>query len=232
MRRLLSLTLACILTVAALAAFQAVTIKRKPSTGEVHKYRTTIIFTLYGNDVVYKSTVTDTVVDSDKDSYSVRTVQTDVSAMNADREMPIDSKSASASTAVYDLLGQVKELKGDTSPEAWRLANLGAVHLPPKAVAPSETWTADIPANTERGIFAATATCKLVGPEKVDDKDAIVVQESFKETAPSNPASAENKIWLDPATGSVIRMEGEWHNAPLLGTPTLINAHVTYELIP
>ena len=213
----------------ALAALhQGAALKRTPKVGEIEKYRLTMIFTLQGTDITYKSLITDQVDLVEKDgSYTVESVQTEISGAHGERDLNVD-KNPPKSIAVYAANGAVVDLKGEQSPESWRIANASAFYLPDGPIPASGTYTVQIPQNTDKGRPSATATYTTAGTEKIGDIDALVLRESYKENTTANGMMADGKVWVDPATAIVLKMDMDWKNAPLLGTSTFVNGHVSY----
>jgi hypothetical protein len=218
------------LLLAAVALAQPVTLTRRVAVGDTLKYRATIICTVYGNDVTYKALLTERILQVDRDgSYTVQTTQSEITATNGDRDLPISAKDTPVSSAVYGAGGNLVQLKSSPAEEEWRLGNLSAFHLPGKPIAPGESWTAEIQPSAQRGNVGAIANYKFIGLDKVGAKEALRITESYKETRPSNPATSEAKIWVDATDGSVLKLEADWNNAPILGLSTLVRAHLVYE---
>ena len=209
-------------------AQQAITLKRAPKVGEIAKYRVTMIFTLQGTDITYKSLITDQVDLVDKDgSYTVESTQAEISGTHGERDLNVDQHPLKSIT-VYNASGAVIDLKGEQSPESWRIANASAFYLPNGAIPASGTYTVQVPASTDKTRPSATVTYTSAGTEKIGDIDALVLKESYKENVTANGMTSDGKVWVDPATAVVLKMDVDWKNAPLLGTSSFVNGHVSY----
>jgi len=203
-------------------------LKRTPKVGDVLKYRVTMIFTLQGVDITYKSLITDQIDLVDKDgSYTVESSQSEISGTHGERDLNVNQHPPK-SIAVYNANGSVLDLKGEQSPESWRIANASAFYLPEGPIPASGTYTVQIPPSTDKTRPSATATYTSAGTEKVGDIDALVLKESYKENVTASGMTADGKVWVDPATAIVLKMDMDWKNAPLLGTSTFVNGHVSY----
>lgn len=215
-----------------LAANQAVTLKRSPKVGDVLKYRITFVFTIYGNDVFYTAIETDKVVSVSKDgSYAVESMQEGISANNG-QDLNVQ-KNSKPSEALYDARGQVLELKGDDSAESWRDANLSCFILPDKPVNKGDTWTANLPGKPERKTPGASViyTSDGIDPTPVDGVSALKIEEKYAENSQGIHATKSGTIWVDPKDGTVVKVDEQWRNAPILGLSTLVNGHVSYERV-
>jgi hypothetical protein len=214
------------------AAGQAVTLKRTPKVGEVYKYRVTLVFTIYGNDVFYTSTVTDKVTEVAKDgSYTVASTQSEVSA-SAGQDLPVE-KNEKPSYTVYDAKGHVLDLKGEQAAASWRDAYLSAFVLPDKPVAKGDTWSATLPPKADLKTPGASINYTSLGMDTVPIAGIQVlrVDEKFAENSQSDRATSTGTIWVDPRDGSVVKMEEVWRNAPILGVSTLVNGNISYERV-
>lgn len=213
----------------ALAAAQPITMKRTPKVGDMLNYKVSIIFTLYGDDIVYQSTLSERVTDVAKDgSYTVQSNQTGASANNG-RDIPIVQSQAQTSTT-YDPRGMILAIPSDYS---WRDAYLGEVVLPDKPVKPGETYSVQFPARADRTTPAATVTYTVeqLPKDRVDGFDTIVLDEKYTESTGTYPATSEGRVWINPADGTVVKLDENWRNAPLMGTHTIVNAHVSYDRV-
>ncbi|HEY3782751.1 MAG TPA: hypothetical protein VGL56_16835 [Fimbriimonadaceae bacterium] len=224
----------CIIALPIAISAQAVTLKRIVKVGDTAKYRTTFVFTVYGNDVFYTSTETDKVTAVNKDgSYVIESSQTDVHA-NSGNDLPVKQNPAKSYTT-YDARGRVLDLSGAQPGTEWRDANLGSFILPEKPINKGDTWTVNLDARADRLTPGATFifTDDGFSVDKGDDSAGLLkIEEKYTENTPGNPATSTGTIWVNPADGSIVKVDETWNFAPLLGLTTLVNGHVSYQLIP
>jgi hypothetical protein len=216
-----------------LALGQAVTLKRSPKVGDTLQYRATLIFTIYGNDFVYTSTITDKVTEVAKDgSYTVASTQSEIKA-SAGGDYPVQPGPNQVSHEVFDAHGRVTDMKEDQSSEGWRVAYLSCFILPDKPVAKGDTWTATLPPRADRQTPGASViyTSEGIDPNPVDGISALKVDEKYAENSQSNKASKTGIVWVNPKDGTVVKVEEQWRNAPIAGITTLVNGNVMYERV-
>jgi hypothetical protein len=224
----------CFVALPIVISAQVITLTRKVKVGDTAKYRVTFVFTVYGNDVFYTSTETDKVTAVNKDgSYVIESSQTDVHA-NSSNELPVKENPAKSYTT-YDARGRVLDLSGAQPGTEWRDANLGSFILPDKPINKGDTWTVNLEAKADRltpgGTFIFTDDG--FSAEKGDDSPTLLkIEKKYTENSPGNPATSTGTIWVNPADGSIVKIDETWNYAPLLGLTTLVNGHVSYELIP
>lgn len=230
-----SAALVCILALIAVAAQadQTFTLKRAPVVGETTKYRLTMIFTLQGQDVIYKSLITDKITNVDKDgSYTVSSTQSEASGSHGERDLAVKPPADETSIATYSPAGVIIDLKGQQSPESCRIANASAFYLPDKPLAIGDSYSVKVAANQTRTTPSATVTYKLTAQEKIGDVNALQFTETYKEDVNANGLDANGKVWVDPASAIVLKVDQDWRNTPLLGTSSFVNGHISYAREP
>lgn len=233
MWRIWILATAACLFLPAIAGEGSIALKRSPKPGDQLKYRVTLVFTVYGNDVFYTAEDTERVVSVEKDgTYSVESTQANMHANNGNDLLVQPNPNRVVS--LYDKRGMVLDFQGEPSGQSWRDANLSCFVLPDKPVAKGDTWTVNVPAKLDREAPGATITYTYKGPEadKMGGVSVVRIEEKYAEVTQSTPATATGTIWVNPVDGTVVKLEEEWRNAPILGLSTVVNGHVAYERIP
>jgi hypothetical protein len=221
------LTLA--LSATALAAFDGLSVMRKPKEGEQIRYRMTADVDFGGMAIKAKFLVAEKVTKVEADgSYKLEQQQLEgvVDLNGQEQEMP----SSGPTVTVYTKEGEIKEISGaETTPDSYRLANLGLMRDPGKTLNVGDTWTHEIKADAKTGAVAAKAEYKVLAEEKVGDWDTVKVSQTIKETEGTDPASSTGTVWLLKEDGSTVKAESKWVNAPFPGAPGPINATVKME---
>lgn len=220
------LGLMAIMATTALAVVDGLSVARKPKEGEQIRYRMTADVDMGGMAIKAKFLVAEKVVKIESDgSYKVEQSQLEgkIDVNGTEQELP----TSGATTTVYTKEGDVKEISGDqTTPDTYRMANLGIVRDPGKTLNVGDTWTYEIKADKKTGAVAAKADYKVLAEEKVGNWETLKVQVNIKETEGTEPAGNEGTVWISKADGSTVKLDQKWTNAPFPGAPAPINATV------
>jgi hypothetical protein len=210
----------------AFAVVDGLSVARKPKEGEQIRYRMTADVDFGGMAIKAKFLVAEKVVKIESDgTYKVEQSQLEgkIDMNGQEQELP----GGGATTTIYTKDGSVKEISGDqTTPDTYRMANLGVVIDPGKTLNVGDTWTHEIKADSKTGAVAAKAEYKVLGEEKVGNWDTVKVQVKVKETEGTEPAGNDGTIWISKADGSTVKLDQKWTNAPFPGAPAPINATV------
>lgn len=213
-------------TASAFAVVDGLSVARKPKEGEQIRYRMAADVEYGGMALKAKFLVTEKTVKVDSDgSFKLEQAQLEGKLdMNGQEQ---DIPTGGPTTTVYTKEGDVKEITGDqTSPDTYRLANLGVLHDPGKTLSVGDTWTYEIKGDAKTGAVPAKAEYKILGEEKVGSWDTLKVKSTIKESEGTDPASSDGTIWISKADGSTVKMDVKWVNAPFPGAPGPINATV------
>lgn len=222
-----------VLTVAALAALslaQSVSLKRVAKEGDVAKYKMRAEVDIQGMSATVSLNMNEKILKiADNGDITTESSQTDLKVKLGDQDVDAPQNDAPQVT-VSKATGEVVELKGDmVDGTAYRMAAMSSFYMPGKDVAVGDSWETKIAKNDKLGIVAATAKYKIEKTEKVGDFDAVQITFEYKETEGNEPASASGKIWISTKDGSMVKLDGEWKNAPFPGAPMPINAKVVIE---
>jgi len=209
----------------AVAAQDGWTLKRTPKEGEEMKFRLKASIDFSGTEITMTGLVVEKTLKVDADgTYTVQSEQRETKVSFAGQEMEPPSQGPSVS--VYRANGEVVEIRGpETSPASYRMANLNNLFTPDKPVKVGESWTKEIKADSKTGAVDATATYKVVAEEKVGTLDTLKIEGKASEKG-GEAASADFTIWVNKADASMVKMTGDWKNAPFPGAPGPINAKV------
>ena len=211
----------------AFAALDGFSVARKPKEGDQVRYRMTADVDFGGMAIKAKFLVAEKVTKVEADgSYKLEQTQLEgqIDLNGQTQDMP----TSGATTMVYTKEGVIKEISGaDSTPDSFRMANLGILTDPGKTLNIGDTWTYEIKADSKTGAVAAKADYKVLAEEKIGDWDCLKIQSTVKETEGSDPASSEGTTWILKSDGSTVKSETKWINAPFPGAPAPINATVT-----
>ncbi|AIE86175.1 hypothetical protein [Fimbriimonas ginsengisoli] len=221
------------LSTVAFAAVDGFSVARKAKKDEVHKYSMKADVDYSGVPVVVNATISEKVTDVAADgAYTLEQMQVDgkVTINGSTSDMP----GGPPTSMIYKANGEVSKILGDKAQAtggAYRMANLGLLVDPGKALAVGDAWTFDVKADKTLGTVAAKADFKLLGEEKIGTHDTLKVKATVKETEGDAPATSDGTMWIDKADGSMIKTEVKWTNAPFPGSPAPLNATVKIERV-
>jgi hypothetical protein len=225
------LLLASILVLGAFAAAQdGILMKRQPKQGDVVRYRVEMQFSLWGEEVTYKSLLTERIsVVEDTGNYVIETAQSEYSAAFGEDEVNVSDRDMPQTATVYGPRGDIIQVRGSLANDAvYRMSNLGAVRLSQSPVVMGGSWTSKVAADTKTGVREATATYTLEGEEKIGEWDSYRVKLEYKEAGENDPASAEGTVWISKSDSNVTKYQAEWKNAPVPGLPNPVTVRVSY----
>lgn len=219
--------------VAVAAGLQSVTLKRTAKVGDVAKYKAKADVDFQGMSIAVTFVTTDKVTKvADNGDITTETTQAEMKIKMGDQEMDPPTDNSTPQVATSKASGEIVELKGENvDANAYRMAAMSGFQYPDKALNVGDSWEVKLSKNEKLGTVAALAKYKLEKLEKVGDWDTAVITMDYKETEGSDPASATGKIWVNVKDGSLVKVDGEWKNAPFPGAPAPINAKVSIERI-
>lgn len=222
---------ASVLALSAIAGAQSFTLKRVAKVGETMKYKLTAEADFGGQAIQVSGTTLDKVVKvNDNGDIVVESTQSSMKVSVAGQEMEIPDQPGTTTT--YKATGEVVEIKGEqTDASAYRMANLNVVKSPTGEIKVGDKWTYEVKADSKTGAAAGKAEYELLGSEKVGSWDSLKIKWTFKETEGSDPASSSGTVWIDAATGALVKAVGEYKNAPIPGAPGPISMKFTLERV-
>ncbi|HZH99360.1 MAG TPA: hypothetical protein VEX38_10350, partial [Fimbriimonadaceae bacterium] len=234
MRLARSLAILLVLLATAAIASQGITFKRAPKQGDTVKYRIEMAFQMWGEDVTYRSLLTEKVsLVEDNGNFMIETLQSEYKAAFGEEEVEVPAKDVPPTATVYGPTGSIVQVRGSLTNDAvYRMSNLGAVRFPDSPVALGGTWTSKVAADPKTGVQEAVANYTLEGEEKIGEWECYRVKFDYKENAGSDPASAEGTVWIGKTDSIVAKYQAEWKNAPVSGLPNPITVRVSYTREP
>lgn len=231
--RKFTIAFAVLASVAALAGLQAVTLKRTAKVGDVAKYKSKADVDFQGMAVSVTFLMTDKITKvDDNGNITSESTQSDMKIKMGDQEMDPPAAGDTPQVSTSKSTGEIVELKGEqVDANAYRMAAMSGFYFPEKAVSVGDSWEFKVVKNEKLGTVAGIAKYKVEKFEKVGEWDTAVLTMDYKETEGGEPASASGKIWINTKDGSMVKMDGEWKNAPFPGAPGPINAKVVIERV-
>lgn len=208
----------------AMAAQEAINLKRTPKDGEASVYRLKADIDLAGTQATFTAKISEKVTKVEGDNYTVETAITEGKALFGGQEMPMEDQPATSAT--YKTTGEIVSMS-ETDPGAMRMANLQSFRYPTGPVKVGDTWNTEVAASDKTGGVGMKAEFKVDGMEKVGAWETARIKFTVKETSGAEPASSEGTAWIAVTDGSLVKYEGSWANAPFPGAPGPINAKVT-----
>jgi hypothetical protein len=202
------------------------TLNYTPKVGTVTKYKMTGNFDFEGQEIMFTANVTNKVTKVNPDgSYTMEEAQTDAKVSFGGQEM--EAPAGSPNMTTFDAAGRVLDIQGDmVDASAYRTAAMSTFYKPSKAVKLGDSWTVDLKADEKIGTVESKATYTVEAEEQVGQWKTVRISYEVKEVSGSTPASSSGKIWIDPADGEMVKVEGVWKDVPVPGAPAPITGKV------
>lgn len=206
------------LAVAPLAMAQdAVVLKRVAKEGDVAKYALKVETEISGAPVKFTANVIEKVMKVLADgTYTVSSEQEDTVLEINGETSPAPANVSSPTTSTFGLDGSVTDIQGDESGvDAYRMANIQAFLWPKEAVKEGSKWEADIKENKSKETPMVHCKYEVVGKETIGEHNVFKINFESAETTGDDPASSKGSVWVDIASGLIVKTECEWKNAPI-----------------
>lgn len=204
-------------------------LKRTPAAGEATSYRLKVETSFQGMAVVYTARTTEKVEAVNADgSYVTSEEQSEVKIVVGGQEMPGQDATEDSRTTVGPDGVVTKIDSPSASDESYRMSNLMGVAWPSEMVGPGSKWESKLPADPERSGVAVDRAYEVLAVEEVAGKQAAKVAWTAVERTGATPASAKGTVWVEIATGRVLKLAAELKSAPLSGQA--LDATVSIEL--
>lgn len=226
--RFIGLAAIAALSLTALAAQEAIVLKRLAKAGDVEKYRMKAETQLAGGTAVFTGLITEKIVKvADDGQYSMESTTTENAVTFNGKEMPGAAKTtADVATITCKSNGEVVSVITDRSdPNIYRMANLQSLQFPATPLKIGDSWDINIKKD-DRGSVDAKGTFKLEATEKVGTYDCYRIHGTVKELTGDTPASVEETCWISVKDGTIVKSQGTWTNAPFPGAQDPLNAKV------
>jgi hypothetical protein len=228
--RSIALVSAGIIAVAAYAAVQDISLKRKPKVGDVAEYKDNATFTTDQGEVTFAQKRVSTVTEVKPDGGFVTKVTTsDTKVVFGGQELP-DQPSLTSSTE-FGPDGLLKAITADMPPAAatYRIANLHAFKAPDGAVKIGDEIKFEIPADKKNGTPGVKTVYTVVSTEKVQAWDTVKLTFSTEETEGDTKSSIKGTVWLNSADGTLIKSQEEWKDVQPQGAPFPVSGKYSIE---
>ncbi len=217
------------LTLAAALGFAGVQqghlLKRAPKVGETTKYKLMAEIDISGQKATYSSMVVDKVVKvSPQGQFTVNSAQLEPKLIIGSDELPMPTSDPMVVT--YEPYGGVVEILDAKDPESYRLAYITTFRASEQELKVGDTWKHEIAADSKRKTYQVLAEYTVLGEETVDKWETFKIKVSVKEASPDATTNVGH-LWVDKATGILVKVDQAWTNAPFPGAPGPINAKVT-----
>lgn len=219
---------------AVVAAFAVVadgTFKINAKKDDVYKYKVTGSFTVMGQDVKVTFNNTEKIKEVTEKGYITENKQDSMKIDLGGQEMDGPEGTSSTEYASDGMVTKVDDPTGEDPAGAYRFAVASVIIRPGKEVKIGETWTKEFAANKEKGLPKAKATYKYVKDEEVLGFKTALVEFDYSEQEGDLPAGNKGKVWIDPVTGFMVKMDSEWKNMPIGGAPEPISGKAVIERI-
>jgi hypothetical protein len=209
----------------AVAAGQAVPLKRVVKVGDAASYGMKIDLNFQGTDVKVTFDVSHKISEVKADGSYVLTedVKNQV-VLVAGSEMPGATDETSKTT--FGANGQILKVESQGMGGEHRLANLTAIIWPEKSVDVGSKWTAKTPANKDSGALENDYSFEVSGREKLMGFDTFKILSTIKEVGGN--ATCNATTWVDVKSGLTIKATGEMKNVEIQGMP--MDATFTLEM--
>lgn len=223
-----------VMATAVMAAYAVVadgSFKINPKKDDVYKYKVTGSFAVMGMDVKVTFNNTETIKEVNDKGYVVENKQDNMKIDLGGQEMDGPEGTSSTAYALDGMVTKVDDPSGEDPANAYRFAVASVIVRPGKEIKVGETWTKDFAANKEKGLPKAKATYKYVKDEEVLGFKTAQIEFEYTELEGDAPAGNKGKVWIDPATGFMVKMDSEWKNMPIGGAPEPISGKAVIERV-
>jgi len=144
----------------------------------------------------------------------------------------MDAPGGDPTSTKYSANGAILEMKGsEISDDQMRIANMSAFNFEDKTYNVGDKIAYETKPAKSNGNVGAKVELVVAGTEKVGEWDSVKVTYSYKELTGEAPAESTGTEWLSTKDATVIKVEGNYKNAPFPGAPGPINAKIKMERI-
>jgi hypothetical protein len=226
-RAVLSFALLCLLSAAARADEEAVTIAWKPKPGTTTSFRYEIRNLNSSASWVFSAVSKSKVVDVAADGkIRLQVTQSDATLTVGGQDMSGQLGDANESTEVTYLPNGLSV----TAPDGPRARIDAALRMlyPDRPVKVGDTWKRAEKADASKGLRAAEATYKYEGIETVGKWKAYKIAVTYHETEGDDPISLSGTKWLSVEEGHLVKAQCTLQNGPFApGMPPEAEAEIT-----
>lgn len=215
------------MAVAGLLVSQGYRLERQPKVGEESRLRVSAQIDMQGSTAFFSSLQVEkvTAVEANGD-YTVESRQTDARITFGGQTTAIPE--AAPMAAVYRASGELATIKADIiAASEVRVSRMNGFVSPGREVKVGDSWSHDYKPSPQNGQIGGKSEFKLESKENQGERPALVVKFNYKESSGDRPASSNGKMWIDAERGILLRLESDWANAPMPGSPAPMNAKIT-----
>jgi hypothetical protein len=232
MKRIRNITFALLAVTAAVAfAADGFKLRRTPKVGEEINMRLTADVEVMGVNATFTAKIKDKVLKVDANGdYTIESTQSEGKISFNGQDM--DAPGGEATSTKYSANGAILEMKGtEVSDDQMRIANMSAFNFEDKTYNVGDKIAYETKPAKSNGNVGAKVELVVAGTEKVGEWDAVKVTYNYKELTGEAPAESTGTAWLSTKDATVIKVEGNYKNAPFPGAPGPINAKIKMERI-
>lgn len=232
MSRVRNFGIVALAVVAAFAIAQdSFKLRRTPKVGHEVVMKLSAEVDVMGMSASFSAKIKEKVIRVDENGdYTIESSQSEGKVKLADQEM--DAPDGGATTTKYSAAGQILEMKGeDVTDDAYRLANMNSWVFEDRTYKTGDVIKVNNKPSKLNGNVSSEATLTVGAVETVGKFTTVKLTFSYKETSGDAPAEASGTAWVDTSDGSLVKMVGEYKNAPFPGAPAPINAKMMMERI-
>lgn len=222
-RRTASAALAVFLLAAtALAADTPVELKRGGKVGDSQISKVTISLDVEGSAMILESKIKETLKSLDKDGGYSTEIQFVGGSMSFDGETEEIEADDSKEVSQFGKRGELKSVdksEEEMDTDSNRLSTIVGVYYPEKPVKVGDKWSYEGKSSDKLGTRDHKASFEILAREKVGTADCLKVKVSSTESEGEDPSSVEATMYIDIATGTVVKGEGTIKNMPFGDEP-------------
>lgn len=230
MKRIRNVTFALLAAVATVAiAADGFKLRRVAKVGEEITMRLTADVDVMGVSATFTAKIKDKVTKVDENGdYTVESTQSEGKISFNGQDM--DAPGGEPTSTRYAASGSILEMKGgDISDDQMRIASMSAFMFEDKVYNVGDKIAYETKPSKANGNVGAKVALEVAGTEKVGEFECVKVVYSFKELTGEAPAESTGTAWLSQKDASLVKVQGEYKNAPFPGAPGPINAKIKME---
>lgn len=230
MKRIRNATLVVMAITAAVAfAADGFKLRRAVKVGEEITMRLTADVEVMGMSATFSAKIKDKVTKiEDNGDYTIESTQSEGKISFNGQEM--DAPGGEPTSTKYSAAGQILSMSGEAvTDDQMRIASMSAFAFEDKAYNVGDKIAYETKPSKSNGNVGAKVTLEVSGTEKVGEWETVKVNYTFKETAGETPAESTGTAWLLQKDASIVKVQGEYKNAPFPGAPGPINAKIKME---
>jgi hypothetical protein len=217
--------------VALLAPAASFNLRVYPEKGETYRYKMAGTMTIAAADAVVGMNVTESVRGKDEKGWSTEVSQTGGLVRYEGQEIKLPDMKQNL---YFNPDGTLRDLKmpEETTPDAYRLIQMGILYRPEGEVPENLEYTHDFPADPGHGVPPGRSTYKIVGEELIGEIAVIKIEFRYAETSGDLPARNTGTYWLHKEKGVIVKLIQNWTDAPVTGSGPISGKFTTELIVP